>query len=649
LCCEQLETRLALSTITWTGANHAMDNNWSDGLNWSGGVAPGSGDIANFTSSGTQSFTANVDTAFTVAGVTIDGTWGGAINVNAALTVTGNLALASGSFGGPGGVSVGGTASTWTGGTLFPGAGGFTNKGTLSIDDSGGNLGLFTPVSGWLADGNANDSVGGNNGTLQGGATFATGITGQAFSFDGSSGSVVVPDSPSLDFTKQFTLSAWINPSANMQDPAQGGIVSKVGMNTGQSGYQFYVTGNNTKLGLQFNSPGQQWPGNQLVVTLNTAIPLNQWTYVDGTYDQSNLNIYVNGTLAGSQAIGPTTIATTAANFRISGDDNSNVHFAGLIDDVSVYNRALTPAEIQTIMNGTGAGTLTNNGTINLGGSNSLFLANGSSLNNAKGAKFNLTADDTISSFLSSAFTNAGTFGKIKGTGTSTIAPSTFSNTGTVNVNIGTMDITASVSQVSGSTLTAGTWTVSHTGTGSTTLDMTSAGTLTTIGSKATVTLSGPHSAFTNLSSLADILKGGSFSFLRGQSFTTIGDLINNGGLTLSSGSTLSVAGSFTQTSTATLTEQVKTTSSATTEGEIVTGANGTITLGGQLVLNVVGSSLSALNVPFTILDGGNSSDSISGTFTNLPEGSAIKVNGHLYKISYVGGDGNDVTLTRIS
>ena len=66
-------------------------------------------------------------------------------------------------------------------------------------------------------------------------------------------------------------------------------------------------------------------------------------------------------------------------------------------------------------------------------------------------------------------------------------------------------------------------------------------------------------------------------------------------------------------------------------------------------MLKIVGTTLPATNVPFTILDDGNSMNAISGIFTGLPEGSTITVNGHNYQISYVGGDGNDVTLTRIS
>src|SRR5215510_10623820 len=86
-------------------------------------------------------------------------------------------------------------------------------------------------VSWWPGDGNANDIQDGNNGMPSGGVTFGLGEVGQAFSFDGTTGSVIVPDSNNLDVTTQFTLDAWINP-ASLQDPTparQGGIISKVG------------------------------------------------------------------------------------------------------------------------------------------------------------------------------------------------------------------------------------------------------------------------------------------------------------------------------------------------------------------------------------------------------------------------------------
>ena len=102
----------------------------------------------------------------------------------------------------------------------------------------------------WSGDGAPTDSTGINNGALQGGVTFAPGLFGQAFSFDGTSGSVLVPDSPSLDVTTQFTLAAWINPTGLMQDPAQGGIISKVGGAGGNNGFQFVMTANGACLRL---------------------------------------------------------------------------------------------------------------------------------------------------------------------------------------------------------------------------------------------------------------------------------------------------------------------------------------------------------------------------------------------------------------
>jgi hypothetical protein len=66
-----------------------------------------------------------------------------------------------------------------------------------------------TVIHWWKADGNANDSVGTNNGSLAGDATFAPGESGQAFSLDGNDDYVTVPDDPSHYFTGSFTADAW--------------------------------------------------------------------------------------------------------------------------------------------------------------------------------------------------------------------------------------------------------------------------------------------------------------------------------------------------------------------------------------------------------------------------------------------------------
>jgi hypothetical protein len=74
---------------------------------------------------------------------------------------------------------------------------------------------------------------------------------------------------------------------------------------------------------------------------------------------------------------------------------------------------------------------------------------------------------------------------------------------------------------------------------------------------------------------------------------------------------------------------------------------SGTVSLNGQFHLTI-SHVTPAVGSTFDILDDGSPS-AISGIFTGLPEGASIIVNGMTFRISYLGGDGNDVTLTRIA
>ena len=207
-------------------------------------------------------------------------------------------------------------------------------------------LSCVSPPSGlvgwWPGEGNANDIAGTNNGALSGGASFASGEVGQAFSFDGVNGSVVVPDSSSLRLTNQLTIEAWINMRA--ANAAQS-IVSKVGGSGGNNGYSVSLV-ENTLQGL-FNSPGGSWP--QFAVTSASLVVAGVWNHVALTYDQSAMKLYFNGVPVATNVIGPHPINTSSSNLRISGDDNLHVYFDGLIDEPAIYNRALSASEIAAI------------------------------------------------------------------------------------------------------------------------------------------------------------------------------------------------------------------------------------------------------------------------------------------------------------
>jgi uncharacterized repeat protein (TIGR03803 family) len=300
----------------------------------------------------------------------------------------------------------------------------------------------------------------------------------------------------------------------------------------------------------------------------------------------------------------------------------------------------------------TGAGTLTNTGTINEVGTSSLLLENTATLSNASGATFDLTDNGSVSQSGGGTFTNAGTVEKTGGTGTSTVATTTLDNPGTVTVGAGTLAISASVTQVSHKTLQAGHWLVTGTSTVAAILDISSAGSFTTLGSGATVKLNGMNTTFTNLSGLTTLKQGARFSLLGGQSFTTAGALTNNGDLTLSPKSILAVAGSFTQTSAGSLTVVLGGTDATPTFGQLVS-TSGTVSLAGSL--DVTSTVVPAVNSSFAVLENEGNMP-ISGTVAGLPEGGTFTVTvgptTMTFRITYVGAgpDGNNnVIITRIS
>ena len=81
-----------------------------------------------------------------------------------------------------------------------------------------------------------------------------------------------------------------------------------------------------------------------------TVLALNTWTHLATTYDGAALRLYVNGVLAKSRTLSGSIIASTGP-LDIGSDAVWGEYFAGLIDDVRVYNRALSQTEIQTDMN----------------------------------------------------------------------------------------------------------------------------------------------------------------------------------------------------------------------------------------------------------------------------------------------------------
>jgi hypothetical protein len=177
----------------------------------------------------------------------------------------------------------------------------------------------------------------GNNGTING-ATWTTGHDGQALSFNGSSNVVVVNDSASLDLTSGATFEAWVRPTA-----AMSGWKAILQKQTDAYFLNANTDSNHVAVGGTFGGVCCT------VLQSPSALVVNQWTFVVGTYDGATLRLYVNGTQVSSQAK-TGALQVTATPLRIGGDTYSGEFFRGLIDNLRIYNRALSATEIQQDM-----------------------------------------------------------------------------------------------------------------------------------------------------------------------------------------------------------------------------------------------------------------------------------------------------------
>ena len=199
-------------------------------------------------------------------------------------------------------------------------------------------------VGHWEAEGNAFDSADSNDGTLLNGAiATATGIVGgTAFSFDGVDDYVQVGDKANLRFTDALTMSAWIYPTAAAIPGSNDGggiIVNKEGE------YEIARFADGTIRWAIANSSGLWFWTNTGVVA-----PQNQWAHVAAVYDAGAVRVYINGSLVQTFALSGSTIGDNlpgSDDFRIGARQGGfSQEFQGRIDDVRVYDLALSPSEI---------------------------------------------------------------------------------------------------------------------------------------------------------------------------------------------------------------------------------------------------------------------------------------------------------------
>ena len=209
-------------------------------------------------------------------------------------------------------------------------------------------------VGWWPGDGNANDAVAGNGGQLAGDATFAPGVVAQGFKLDGLGDYVEIPDAAALK-PARVSVEAWVR-----FDSLTTPIVSQFG----SVGLQYIVFKKNTRTfnfeayalrkqrendveRLVFSIGDITGVGTLAVARSTRVIEVGQFYHVVGTYDGALVRLYVNGALEGQAA---TTVAidygTRPVFIGTSGETVFDGKLNGIVDEASIYNRALDAPEI---------------------------------------------------------------------------------------------------------------------------------------------------------------------------------------------------------------------------------------------------------------------------------------------------------------
>jgi concanavalin A-like lectin/glucanase superfamily protein len=208
-------------------------------------------------------------------------------------------------------------------------------------------------VSWWPADGNSNDVVSHNNGTLENGAGFGTGEVRQAFSLNGSNQDLSLGNPASLKITPSITIDAWINPNSVVPSDLRA-VLSKWGQSGLLDNYAVWLENNGSggnRVKAQFVVSGTGGPFYRSLA--GGSVPVNTWTHVAVTYDGDTGSgiLYVNGTQVNSFSATAHPLQTTDAPVYIGSEagDGTGRYFPGLIDEVEVFNRALTSGEINAI------------------------------------------------------------------------------------------------------------------------------------------------------------------------------------------------------------------------------------------------------------------------------------------------------------
>jgi len=192
----------------------------------------------------------------------------------------------------------------------------------------------------------------GNQGTIANAAWSPSGKFGNALSFNGTNALVSIPSSASLNVTTGLTIEAWVNPSSY----AHGRTIFQKRSPSNVGGYVFESV----------HSPFGPENSLQFVIMIGgtyttvqapaNVLSIGTWQHVAATYDGTAMKIYVNGAEVAEMAVSGDIDAVSDPVVMGRNVVSPEIAWDGLIDEISLYARALDPVEIHAIFDAGSAG-----------------------------------------------------------------------------------------------------------------------------------------------------------------------------------------------------------------------------------------------------------------------------------------------------
>jgi hypothetical protein len=181
----------------------------------------------------------------------------------------------------------------------------------------------------------------GIDGTLQGNPQWVEGMIKGALDFDGDGDYVDCGNDAILNFDDEITVSAWVYirsiTTAWMSAVAKGENAWRLSVNGTSQTIHFGIT---------------YWSNANYATNGTIDVPFNEWHHLTGTFDGTDIKLYIDGVLDSTTA-GTSGMGISSTNLLIGENpEATGRYWDGLIDEVGVFNRAFTIAEIQSLMKG---------------------------------------------------------------------------------------------------------------------------------------------------------------------------------------------------------------------------------------------------------------------------------------------------------